>query len=146
MPASVRDKLGWLLIIKMKAAGCKGDEILGMARVVHIFPSSMKGDAVGNPTLFLSSHFPLESWALLESDLNSCSCLTYIHTAKAGGLTQGCRSRFSTVTADSSYFAQGKSCAVFRAITYTAEDMGFSLYFYCSNPLCPVTWFLIHKQ
>lgn len=87
MPASERDKLGWLLIIKMKAAGCKGDEILGLAREIHIFSSSVKGDAIGNPTLFASSHSPLESWALLESDLNSCSSLIYIHTAKARGPT-----------------------------------------------------------
>lgn len=97
---------------------CEGDETLGLAQVVHIFPSSIKGDAIGNPTFFVSSHFPLESWALLESDLNSCSCLIYVHTAKAGGPTQGYRSRFSTVTAGSSHSAQGKSCAVFRAVTY----------------------------
>lgn len=130
----------------MKAAGCEGEEILGLVWKIHIFPSSIKGDAVGNPTLFVSSHFPLESWALLESNLNSCSCLIYIHTAKDGGPVQGCQSHFSTVTAGASHSAQGMSCAVFRAVTYTAEDMGFSLYFYCSNPLCPVTWFLIRKQ
>ena len=146
VPACVRDKLGWLLVIKMKAAGCKRDETLGLTRLIHIFPCSIKGDAIGNPTLFISSQFPLESLALLERDLNSCSCLIYIHTAKAGVLTQGCWSRFSTVTAGSSCSAQGKKCAVFREAAYAAENMGFSLYFYCSNPLCPVTWFLIHKQ
>lgn len=103
---------------KNEGSRCKGDEILGLAQVIHIFPSSIKGDATGNPMFFVFSHFPLESWALLESDLNSRFCLIYIHTAKAGGLTQGYHSRFSTVTAGSSHSAQGTSCAVFSAVTY----------------------------
>lgn len=60
--ASVRDMLVWFLVIKMEAAGCKGQEILGLPWLIHVIPSSMKGDAIGNPTLFISSHFPLESW------------------------------------------------------------------------------------
>lgn len=60
--ASMRDKLVWFLIIKMEAAGCKGEEILGLPWLIHVIPSSIKGDAMGNPTLLISSHFPLESW------------------------------------------------------------------------------------
>lgn len=65
---------------------------------------------------------------------------------KSWGLTQGCHSCVSTIPAGPSCSVKWKSCAVFRAASYTTENVGYSLYFYNPNPLYPVTWFLINKQ
>lgn len=113
---------------------------------MHTFPSSIKGDALGYRTLLISSHFLLESWAFLERNFKSCCWLCCVHAAKAGGLDSGKSLLYQNHSCRLLMLCQVKNYAVFRAVSYTTEDVGYSLYFYYSNPLCPVTWFLINKQ